>query len=324
MAKVRANAREYMEISTDMIEFGGELERRAQALFDVSTLPAPQDPGHAKLTRATNDFHDAAWAWLKADADGTHNWWRRLGRRETGTTPAQTAPHETHIEGNGTDETGDAALFTQRLAEMAKALGVRFLFGTEVRGLRVDQGRVVSVSTSRGERTADVYVAAMGSYTPALLKPTRIGLPVYPVKGYSITVPIAREETAPVSTVMDETFKIAMTRLGSRIRVGGMAELSGFSHDLPPRRQATLKYSLNSLFPGAGALEEAKFWTGLRPMTPDGTPVLGATRVPNLYLNTGHGTLGWTMACGSARVVSDIITGREPEIEAADLSIARY
>ena len=222
------------------------------------------------------------------------------------------------------DETGDAALFTQRLAEMAKALGVRFLFGTEVRGLRVDQGRVVSVSTSRGERTADVYVAAMGSYTPALLKPTRIGLPVYPVKGYSITVPIAREETAPVSTVMDETFKIAITRLGSRIRVGGMAELSGFSHDLPPRRQATLKYSLNSLFPGAGALEEAKFWTGLRPMTPDGTPVLGATRVPNLYLNTGHGTLGWTMACGSARVVSDIITGREPEIEAADLSIARY
>ena len=140
----------------------------------------------------------------------------------------------------------------------------------------------------------------------------------------SITVPITREETAPVSTVMDETFKIAMTRLGSRIRVGGMAELSGFSHDLPPRRQATLKYSLNSLFPGAGALDEAKFWTGLRPMTPDGTPVLGATRVPNLYLNTGHGTLGWTMACGSARVVSDIITGREPEIEAADLSIARY
>lgn len=109
MAKVRANAREYMEISTDMIEFGGELERRAQALFDVSTLPAPQDPGHAKLTRATNDFHDAAWAWLKADADGTHGWWRRLGRRETGTTPAQTAPNETHIEGNGTDETGNAS-----------------------------------------------------------------------------------------------------------------------------------------------------------------------------------------------------------------------
>jgi D-amino-acid dehydrogenase len=149
-------------------------------------------------------------------------------------------------------------------------------------------------------------------------------LPVYPVKGYSITMPIVDETVAPVSTVMDESYKVAITRLGDRIRVGGMAELSGFSHDLPTPRERTLKHSVSTLFPGAGDLDAARFWTGLRPMTPDGTPVVGPSRIANLHINTGHGTLGWTMACGSARVLADQMSGLKPEIEAADLSIARY
>lgn len=222
------------------------------------------------------------------------------------------------------DETGDAHLFTRRLAELAAAKGVVFRYGETVRALRRDGGRIVGVETDREVVTADVYVVAMGSYSTRLLRPVGVDLPVYPVKGYSISAPIADESVAPVSTVMDESYKVAITRLGDRVRVGGMAELSGFSTDLPPRREATLKHSVGTLFPGAARLDEARFWTGLRPMTPDGTPVVGASRYPNLWLNTGHGTLGWTMACGSGRVLADLIGGRSPEIRTDDLSLARY
>jgi D-amino-acid dehydrogenase len=144
------------------------------------------------------------------------------------------------------------------------------------------------------------------------------------VKGYSITVPIINEARAPVSTVMDESYKVAITRLGDRIRVGGMAEIARFNRDLPPARQATLVHSVEDLFGGAGDQSQANFWCGLRPMTPDGTPVIGRTRYDNFWLNTGHGTLGWTMSCGSARVLSDMISGLTPEIETGDLSIERY
>jgi D-amino-acid dehydrogenase len=144
------------------------------------------------------------------------------------------------------------------------------------------------------------------------------------VKGYSITARIIDPARAPVSTIMDESYKVAITRLGDRIRVGGMAELSGYNNALPAPRRETLVYSAGSLFPGGGDLEGASYWSGLRPMTPDGTPVIGATPTPGLFLNTGHGTLGWTMACGSGRVLSDMISGGVPEIDAGDLSIARY
>ena len=167
-------------------------------------------------------------------------------------------------------------------------------------------------------------MAALGSYSPQFVRQLGLTLPVYPVKGYSITVPIVKEERAPVSTVMDETFKVAITRLGSRIRAGGMAEIAGFSKDLPAARQETLAHSVEDLFGGAGDQSQAKFWCGLRPMTPDGTPVIGATRYSNLYLNTGHGTLGWTMSCGSARVLADLISGNKPEIDTHDLAISRY
>jgi D-amino-acid dehydrogenase len=222
------------------------------------------------------------------------------------------------------DETGDCFQFTNALADMAAAKGVQFRFETKIEAIETDTGGVAAIRTSRGATKADAYVVALGSFSPALVRPLGIRLPVYPVKGYSITAPVIQEGWAPVSTVMDETYKVAITRLGDRIRVGGMAEVSGFSATLPTSRRATLVRSMGSLFPEAGDLKAARFWSGLRPMTPDGPPVIGGTAIPNLFLNTGHGTLGWTMACGSGQVLADIISGRQTAIDVEDLSIRRY
>ncbi|KQP62186.1 D-amino acid dehydrogenase [Methylobacterium sp. Leaf112] len=222
------------------------------------------------------------------------------------------------------DETGDAHLFTKELAALCERLGVVFRYGVNIDGLEVDGDRVVAVRAGTDRFRADAYVAAMGSYTPALLRPHGVRLPVYPVKGYSLTLPVIAPDAAPVSTVMDETFKVGITRLGERIRVGGTAELASFSQTLRGPRRATLERSVGDLFPRGGKLSEASFWTGLRPMTPDGTPIVGATNLANLFTNTGHGTLGWTMACGSARLLADLISGRAPDIDHRDLAQARY
>jgi len=165
---------------------------------------------------------------------------------------------------------------------------------------------------------------ALGSYSASLLKTLRINLPVYPVKGYSLTAPIKNAAISPISTVMDETYKVAVTRFNNRIRVGGTAELTGFNLDLPLSRHENLNFVINDLFPDSVDMSQAQYWTGLRPMTPDGTPILGACSIKNLYINTGHGTLGWTMAVGSARYVTDIINGTKPEINTEGLSLARY
>ena len=204
------------------------------------------------------------------------------------------------------DETGDCHMFTQALAVEAEKLGVRFVFNVGIEGLNADATRITGVATTSGMMQADAYVLALGSWSPRLVRPLGISLPVYPVKGYSITVPITDADAAPVSTVMDESYKVAITRLGDRIRVGGTAEISGYSDKLYAARRATLDHSLTDLFPRGGDLKKATFWSGLRPMTPDGPPVIGATRYGNLHLNTGHGTLGWTMACGSGRVLADL------------------
>lgn len=222
------------------------------------------------------------------------------------------------------DETGDCFKFTQSLSKMAEALGVTFRYGVGIDRLESDRGRIVAVHTSAGRVTADSFVLALGSHSPILAAPLGIKLPIYPVKGYSITAPIVDEGRAPVSTVMDETHKIAITRLGDRIRVGGMAELAGFDMSLKAKRQATLTHSVEDLFGGAADQTKAAFWCGLRPMTPDGTPVVGRSPIQNLYLNTGHGTLGWTMAAGSGRVLADLMSGKRAEIEASDLGYARY
>ncbi|WLR92026.1 D-amino acid dehydrogenase [Shinella zoogloeoides] len=221
------------------------------------------------------------------------------------------------------DETGDCFKFANALAEKAKALGVAFNYGSIIRGLDVEGGRVTGVVTAHGRLQADAVVVALGSFSPLLVRPHGIRLPVYPVKGYSLTIPITDASRAPESTVMDETYKIAITRLGDRIRVGGMAEISGYTNDLGEPRRLTLQHSVTDLFPG-GDVSKASFWSGLRPMTPDGTPVIGPTKVAGLFLNTGHGTLGWTMSSGSARVIADLVSGRKPEIDATDLAVARY
>ena len=222
------------------------------------------------------------------------------------------------------DETGDCFKFTNGLADMAAAAGVTFRYGVRIDGLEREGDRIAAVRTDAGRFAADAFVVAMGSYSPQLVAPLGMRLPVYPVKGYSITVPIVEEGRAPVSTVMDETHKIAITRLGDRIRVGGMAEIAGFDHSLNPRRRATLEHSVEDLFGGAGDQSRATFWCGLRPMTPDGTPVVGRSTIGNLFLNTGHGTLGWTMATGSGKALADIISGRMTEIDTSDLGFDRY
>lgn len=222
------------------------------------------------------------------------------------------------------DETGDCRLFTQRLAEMAKKQGVRFEFGQTIDAILPRGKRIVGVNAGGRTFTADAYVMALGSYSRGLLAPLGLDIPVYPVKGYSLTARIVREAAAPVSTVLDETYKIAVTRFDDRVRVGGMAELSGFDLRLDPRRRETLELVLNDLFPGSADAAHAEFWTGLRPMTPDSTPIVGAAPYRNLFINTGHGTLGWTMACGSARLIADLVMGRRPEISVEGLDLSRY
>ncbi|MDL2353957.1 MAG: D-amino acid dehydrogenase [Pseudomonadota bacterium] len=221
------------------------------------------------------------------------------------------------------DETGDCHLFTTRLAAMAETLGVRFRYNVAIDQLVLSGDLIAGVQCGSETVVADSYVVALGAHSTRLLKPI-VALPVYPMKGYSITVPITDAQAAPVSTVLDETYKIAVTRFDDRIRVGGMAEIAGFDSALDPRRRATLEMVMNDLFPGAGDTASASFWTGLRPMTPDGTPIVGRTAAPNLYSNTGHGTLGWTMACGSAQLLADLVSGERPAIAFEDLAVTRY
>ncbi|EMG9516931.1 D-amino acid dehydrogenase [Acinetobacter baumannii] len=221
------------------------------------------------------------------------------------------------------DETGDCYLFTNALAQIAKELGVNFQFNQNVEKLIVEGDQIKGVQVNGKVLTADRYVLAFGSYSRDFLKPLDLQLPVYPVKGYSLTIPIVDPAFAPQSTVLDETYKIAITRFDQRIRVGGMAELSGFNLGLNEDRRATLQMVTQDLFPG-GDMEQASFWTGLRPMTPDSTPIIGATRFKNLFLNTGHGTLGWTMACGSGKLISDIVLNHKTDISTDGLSIQRY
>ncbi|PLZ01830.1 D-amino acid dehydrogenase small subunit [Burkholderia sp. WAC0059] len=221
------------------------------------------------------------------------------------------------------DETGDCQLFTTRLAALAEGLGVRFRYGMPIDGLAVTGDRLAGVQCGSELVRADAFVVALGSYSTQMLSRI-VKIPVYPLKGYSITAPIVDPQAAPVSTVLDETYKIAITRFDSRIRVGGMAEIVGFDKSLRAARRETLEMCVNDLFPGGGDTSKATFWTGLRPMTPDGTPIVGRTPLANLFLNTGHGTLGWTMSCGSGQLLADLMSGKQPAIKADDLSVHRY
>jgi D-amino-acid dehydrogenase len=222
------------------------------------------------------------------------------------------------------DRTGDCRMFTLALAEKATEMGVSFRYGNTISGFTHQGNRITSVETEHGPETADAYVCALGPYAPILMKAVGIKLPIYPIKGYSITLPVTDDAAAPQSTLMDETHKVAITRLGDRIRVAGQAEIIGYNAKLGKGATDTVRYVVSDLFPKGGDVSRAEGWTGLRPMTPDGTPVIGPTRYSNLFLNTGHGTLGWTMSCGSGRAVADAVLGRTPEISFDGLTAARY
>ncbi|MEQ8318935.1 MAG: D-amino acid dehydrogenase [Rhodospirillales bacterium] len=222
------------------------------------------------------------------------------------------------------DRTGDCRMFTQALAKKAEEMGVKFHYNVTINGFAMNGKHIEGVDTTDGRVTGDRYVCAMGPYAPVLLKTIGIRLPIYPIKGYSITLPVTDSDAAPQSTIMDETYKVAITRLGDRIRVAGQAEIIGYNKDLGKHATDAVRHVVGDLFPKGGDISQAQGWTGLRPMTPDGTPVLGPTRYDNLFLNTGHGTLGWTMSCGSGRLIADLVMNRPAEIDLDGLTAARY
>jgi len=211
------------------------------------------------------------------------------------------------------DESGDAHRFTQQLAARCAARGVAFRYGVTVERLQPVAGRLAGVLAGGELFQADAYVAALGSYTPLLLRPLGLRLPVYPAKGYSATVPLAPASIAPTISLTDDGHKIVFSRLGQRLRIAGTAEFNGYGMELNAVRCGALIKRTKQLFPALQPAGEIEFWCGLRPATPSNVPLIGRSSIPNLYINTGHGTLGWTMACGSAAALADIVSGRSPE-----------
>lgn len=218
------------------------------------------------------------------------------------------------------DESGDAHLFTTRLAELAAARGVTFRYGCSVLSLQragdvVDGVRIASSSGELGSVKADAYVVALGSFSAPVLRPLGIRLPIYPAKGYSATMRVTVPSLTPQISLTDDEYKVVFSRLGDRLRIAGTAELDGYSTELNETRCHALLRRTQKLFPGACDVSSVRYWTGLRPATPGNIPIIGTTRYANLYVNGGHGTLGWTHACGSARALAGIIEGRAPEID---------
>ena len=223
------------------------------------------------------------------------------------------------------DESGDAYLITQAMESQAKALGAVFHYGETVLALEAEAGRLTGVRTDTATHRADTYVLALGSWSPHLARPLGLKMPIYPAKGYSMTLPLtpASDSGAPQFSITDDERKMVFSRLGGRLRAAGTAEFVGWNTTPNPQRAQQIIDHARSLFPQAGDYQQAETWCGLRPKTPDSVPYLGATPYPNLFLNTGHGTLGWTMAVGSARVLVDLLAGRKPEIDLQGLGLDR-
>jgi D-amino-acid dehydrogenase len=225
------------------------------------------------------------------------------------------------------DESGDANRFARELVEHCQADGVRFLMSHTVTALRASAGRLEHVEATDSEGRfqflrADAYVLAMGSWSPLYVRPLGLKLPIYPAKGYSVTIPVRDPAKTPEVSLTDDEYKLVFSRLGDRLRIAGTAELNGYDRDLNRVRCEAIVRRTEALFPGAGDLERAQFWTGLRPATPSNVPLIGRSKLPNLYFNTGHGTLGWTHACGSGKSIALIISGRQPEVEFPFLGLA--
>jgi D-amino-acid dehydrogenase len=220
------------------------------------------------------------------------------------------------------DESGDAYKFTTELAKLCVQRGVLFDFDLDIKSISTTGEKITGIEILQKDGKAetlraDAYVLALGSYSPLLARPIGIDLPIYPLKGYSVTMPVKDPAAAWNVSLSDEAHKLVLSRLGDRLRIAGTAELNGYNTEINQVRcKAIVKRALD-LFPGAGDPSKAEFWAGLRPATPTNLPCIGRTKYPNLYLNTGHGTLGWTHACGSGRILADIVSGRRPEVEIA-------
>lgn len=304
------------EYSRDCLD---ELRRTTGIAYDERQL------GTTQLFRTQQQLDSAAKDTAILDAAGVP--YRLLQRHEITEVEPALATSSSQLAGAlhlPNDQTGDCYLFTCALAKLAQVAGVEFRFGSQVQQLDGAGDRLLGVTVDGQVERADYYVLALGSESRQLLQPLGIDVPVYPLKGYSLTYEVDTLAAAPQSTVLDETYKVAMTRLGQRVRVGGMAELMGYDLRLDPRRRATLERVVNSLYPEAGEVGAAEFWTGLRPATPDSTPIIGHTAYRNLYLNIGHGTLGWTMACGSASYLADVLAQKTPRISTEGLDVFRY
>ncbi len=219
------------------------------------------------------------------------------------------------------DGTGDAQLFTAELARVTAERGVKYLYGTTVQRLDVDGQRVRAVMTSAGRIEADAVVVAMGSYSPLLLRPHGIRADVFPVKGYSMTVPIDNPRVAPTVGGLDEDNLLAFSVLGDRLRLTATAEFTGYDLRHAPSDFRYMTQAAKDLFPTIGDYARAKLWCGLRPATPDGNPLLGRTSLHNLFLNTGHGSMGWTMSCGSGKIAADLVSGRAADIDIKEMIV---
>jgi D-amino-acid dehydrogenase len=222
------------------------------------------------------------------------------------------------------DACGDAQMFTAALAEVCVAMGVRFQYDTSILRLSVMHDKISGVMTNRGMFTANTYVIALGSYSAALVAPLGIKLPIYPTKGYSVTLDVSRSNHAPAMSITDEANKLVYSRLGNRLRIAGTAEFVGYDASVTPMRAETVLKTAMKMFPDCGDPQSAKLWAGLRPLTPDCVPIISRTSFKNLILNTGHGSLGWTLGAGSGRVAADMVNGTTPEIATEDYAVTRF
>ncbi|OEY65797.1 D-amino acid dehydrogenase [Marinobacter sp. X15-166B] len=253
---------------------------------------------------------------------------KEMGVAHSLLTPAQVREYEPGMTGGGplyggirfdTDATGDCHLFTRALTRACEQAGVVFRYHCEVTGLdgnsqRLDAVRFTNAHGQTERLEADAFVLSAGCWSAELASALGLRLPIYPVKGYSLTVPLQDPELAPRSTVHDDYYKVVSTRLGNRLRATGFVELADFRRDIPKARLATIAKSVAARFPGCADLTQASAWTGFRPMTPDGPAILGRGLQENLYLNTGHGTFGWTLSAGSADLIAQVIDGEEPAL----------
>ena len=220
------------------------------------------------------------------------------------------------------DEHGDCNMFTRALAGRAADAGVEFQFNTTIQAVAVKGAAIARMFTDKGNFTVDAYVMALGTHSPIVARRIGVDFPIYPVKGYSMTIPVTPDHQGPAGSGVDKDSLMAWSRLGDRLRLTSTAEIAGYDHSRPPAQYARMRRGAESLFPNGADFDRAKTWCGLRPMTPEGTPIFGRGRHENLWFNTGHGSMGWTMACGSAQVTADLIAGRKVAIDFAGMQLA--